>query len=79
MPFTVSLKEHLEMPELRNVLLWPSLLRVECFVAVESALETHMTTAEALNVPVSLVACNFLCVLNRCSGASYFFDNYIFS
>lgn len=78
MPFTVSLKEHLEMLELRNFLLWSVLLRVECFVAMKSALEIHMIT-EALNILVSLVACTFVCVLNRCSGASYFFGNYVFS
>lgn len=68
MPFTVSLKEHLEMLELRNFLLWSLLLRVGCFVASESALETHMMTTEALNILVALVACTFLCVLNCCSG-----------
>lgn len=35
MPFTVSLKEHLEMPQLRNSLLWSVLLRVEYFVPVK--------------------------------------------
>lgn len=42
MPFTVSLKEHLEMLELRNVLLWFVLLRVECFVAAKKCFRnTH--------------------------------------
>lgn len=42
MPFTVSLKEHLEMLELRNFLLWSVLLRVECFVAVKKCFRnTH--------------------------------------
>lgn len=78
MPFTVSLKEHLEMLELRNFLLRSVLLRVECFVVVKRALEIHMMIMGALNTLVPLVACTFACVLNHCSGASYF-DNYVFS
>lgn len=56
MPFTVSLKEHLEMLELRNSLLWSVLLRVQCFVAVKSALEIHLMITEALHILVSLAA-----------------------
>lgn len=47
MPFTVSLKGHLEMLELRNFLLWSVLLRVECFMAVKSALQIHTMIMEA--------------------------------
>lgn len=47
MPFTISLKGHLEMLELRNFLLWSALLRVECFVTVKSALEIHTVIMEA--------------------------------
>ena len=55
------------------------LLRVHHFGAVKGALEMHIMTTEALNILVSLAAYTFVCVLNRCSSASYFFDNYGFS
>lgn len=70
MPFTVSLKEHLEMFELRKFLLRSVLLKIECFVAVKTALEIDMMIMEALNTLVSLVPCTYVHVLNHSFGAS---------
>lgn len=44
------------MLELRNFPLWSALLRVECFVAEKSALETHTVITGALKILVPLAA-----------------------
>lgn len=62
MPFTVSLKEHLEMFELRKFLLQSVSLKIECFVAVKTALKIDTMITEALNTLVFSSLCLYRCL-----------------
>lgn len=56
------------MLELRNFPLWSALLRVECFVAVKSALETHTVITGVKNSGAS--SCLYTDGVLKCAGAS---------